>query len=187
VSKVIAYTVFRTRWGYFGLVGTEDALLRTVLPMRDRQSAESQLLKFVGVGYRAGEARCDKMLFNSLQEQISDYFEGSYVAFHKDIPLLLEGVSPFGRSVLAACRGVRYGRTISYGRLAAKAGFPKAARAIGGVMARNPVPLIIPCHRVIRSDGKIGGFSAAGSVSLKKRLLKMERQHGGNDLRMIDE
>ena len=174
MSKVVAYTVFRTRWGYFGLAGTEDAVVRTVLPMRDRERAESQLLKLVGIGYRAGEARCDKMLFNSLQEQIRAYFDGSYVDFHKDVPILLDGLSAFSRSVLAACRGVSYGRTISYGQLAAKAGSPKAARAIGGVMARNPMPLIIPCHRVIRNDGKIGGFSAAGGVSLKKRMLKME-------------
>jgi methylated-DNA-[protein]-cysteine S-methyltransferase len=58
--------------------------------------------------------------------------------------------------------------------LAAKAGSPNAARAIGGVMARNPAPLIIPCHRVIRTNGKIGGFSAAGGASLKRRLLQME-------------
>lgn len=173
MSKVIAYTVFRTRWGYFGLGGTGGALVRTVLPMRAREMAEA-LLRSVGPGSGAAAAKYDKALFNSLQEQITAYFEGVYVDFHKDIPLLFDGFSAFGRSVLAACRGVTYGSTISYGQLAARAGSPKAARAIGGVMAKNPVPLIIPCHRVVRSDGKIGGFSAAGGVPLKRRLLKME-------------
>ena len=109
-----------------------------------------------------------------LQEQITAYFQGSYVNFDADIPVLFMGLSPFARSVLAACKTVKYGQTISYGQLAAKAGSPKASRAIGGVMARNATPLIIPCHRVIRGDGKIGGFSAIGGVSLKKRLLQME-------------
>jgi O-6-methylguanine DNA methyltransferase len=61
--------------------------------------------------------------------------------------------------------------------LAAKAGSPKAARAIGGVMAKNPLPLIVPCHRVVRSDGKIGGFSAQGGTKFKNKLLKHEKIH----------
>ena len=166
--KVVAYTVFKTRWGYFGLAGTETGLLRTCLPVPRAGRVKSLLLEIYP------SARCDKGLFRPLQEQIIAYFEGAYVLFDKNIPVLLEGFSPFARSVLAACRGIRYGRRISYGQLAVKAGCPKAARAIGGVMARNPLPLIIPCHRVVRSDGKTGGFSAAGGISLKKRLLEME-------------
>jgi len=172
---MVAYTVFKTKWGYFGLAGTQAGLLRTCLPMPGAGRVKSLLLEHYP------SARYKKGLFRPLQEQIIAYFEGAYVDFDKDIPILLEGFSPFARSVLAACRAVRYGRTISYGQLTAKAGAPKAARAVGGVMARNPTPLIIPCHRVIRSDGKIGGFSATGGASLKKRMLEMESrvQTGG--------
>jgi methylated-DNA-[protein]-cysteine S-methyltransferase len=162
------YTIFRTKWGYFGLAGSESGLLRTCLPLADPEKVKTRLL----IGLQA--ARCDKDLFQTAQERITAYFEGAYVNFDKDIPILLDGFSRFARSVLTACRDVRFGRTISYGELAAKAGSPKAARAIGGVMARNPLPLIIPCHRVVRSDGKIGGFSAAGGVKLKKRMLELE-------------
>ncbi|MHC4499942.1 MAG: methylated-DNA--[protein]-cysteine S-methyltransferase [Planctomycetota bacterium] len=168
MSKAIFYTIFKTKWGHFGLAGTDNALLRTYLPLPSADRAKSKLL----TGLPA--ARYDKKVFERLQEQITAYFEGAYVDFDNDIPILLEGVSPFARSVLNACRGIRYGQTMSYGTLAQESGNPKAARAIGGVMARNRLPLIVPCHRIIRTDGKIGGFSTAGGVSLKKRMLHME-------------
>jgi methylated-DNA-[protein]-cysteine S-methyltransferase len=169
MSRVIFYTIFKTKWGHFGLAATDNALLRTYLPLSRADEVKSNVLRDLVT------AQYDKNVFKALQNQISAYFEGAYVDFHNDIPILLEGVSPFARSVLAVCRPVRYGQTISYGGLAQKAGCPKAARAIGGVMAKNPIPVIIPCHRVIRSDGKIGGFTAAGGVSLKRRMLQLER------------
>ena len=92
------------------------------------------------------------------------------------MPVVLDEFSPFARAVLNVCRDVTFGRTIAYGQLAQKAGSPFAARAVGVVMAHNPLPLIIPCHRVVRSDGKIGGFSAQGGPALKKRMLELERQ-----------
>ncbi|MHC4156301.1 MAG: methylated-DNA--[protein]-cysteine S-methyltransferase [Planctomycetota bacterium] len=165
---MIAYTIFKTKWGYFGLAGTQAGLLRTCLPVPRAGRAKSLL----SGSYPS--ARYEKGLFGPLQEQIRAYFEGAYADFDQNIPILLERFSPFACSVLAACRAIKFGQRISYGELAHKAGSPKAARAIGGVMARNPMPLIIPCHRVIRGDGKIGGFSAIGGVSLKKRMLQME-------------
>ncbi|MHC4574831.1 MAG: methylated-DNA--[protein]-cysteine S-methyltransferase [Planctomycetota bacterium] len=170
MPKAIEYVILRTRWGYFGLAGSNSAVLRTYLPMPSAGQIKSILLG----GFP--RARRNAELFKALQEQIIAYFEGGYVNFNKAIPIGLEGLSGFGRSVLAGCREVKFGETISYGQLAEKAGKSKAARAVGGVMARNPLPLIIPCHRVVRSDGKIGGFSAAGGVRLKKRMLEMERK-----------
>ena len=72
------------------------------------------------------------------------------------------------------CRKIPYGKTLSYGQLAAKAGRPGAARAVGNHMAGNRTPIIVPCHRVLPSGGGLGGFSAAGGVALKRRLLEME-------------
>lgn len=82
--------------------------------------------------------------------------------------------SPFALRVLAACRRIPYGQTRSYAELAAAAGSPGAARAVGSVMARNRLPLLIPCHRVVGSQGKLGGFSAPGGLETKLRLLELE-------------
>lgn len=179
MPKVIRYTIFQTKWGYFGLAGTDSGLLRSCLPVSDPEKLKSQLLT------NLENPRYDKDLFKTVQKQITAYFEGGYVNFSRDIPVLLNGLSPFARSVLAACRNVRFGQTISYGQLAKKAGKPRAARAVGKVMAKNPLPLIIPCHRVVRSPclrrgrlvpahARIGGFSGVGGVTLKKRMLELE-------------
>jgi O-6-methylguanine DNA methyltransferase len=85
-------------------------------------------------------------------------------------------LSLFAGRVLTACGDIKFGQTISYGRLAKKIGRAGAARAVGGALAKNRLPLIIPCHRVIRSDGKIGGFSAAGGTTIKKGMLELERK-----------
>ena len=82
--------------------------------------------------------------------------------------------TPFARRVLAACRRIPYGQTLSYAELAAAAGSPGAARAVGSVMAQNRLPLLIPCHRVVGSRGKLGGFSAPGGLETKVRLLELE-------------
>ena len=168
MQKAIKYTIFKTKWGYFGLVGTEYALCRTQLPGPKREKIKSLLLK------KMPAAQFDKSLFRPLQEQINTYFEGAVINF-TDIPVVLDGFSSFFGSVLTACRNVGFGRTVSYSGLAKKTGRPAAARAVGGALAKNPLPLIIPCHRVVRSDGKIGGFSAAGGTELKAKLLKHEQ------------
>ena len=89
------------------------------------------------------------------------------------IAIDLESHSPFHRKVLKLCRNIGYGDTITYGQLAGKAGSPNAARAVGTAMKRNRVPLIVPCHRVIASNG-VGGYSAVEGVSSKVKLLKLE-------------
>lgn len=92
----------------------------------------------------------------------------------RDIPVDLAGVSDFSRKVLRALRRVGPGRVITYGELAARAGKPGAARAIGRIMGANPVPVIIPCHRCLGADGSLTGFSAAGGTQLKARMLFIE-------------
>ena len=82
---------------------------------------------------------------------------------------------PFQAAVLNACRRVKHGKTITYGQLAKEIGKSNAARAVGNALARNPLPLIIPCHRVLAANNKLGGFSAPGGKNLKARLLKHEQ------------
>jgi len=96
------------------------------------------------------------------------------------IPLDMEQVPPFQRRVYEMARGISPGQTISYGDLAVRMGQPGAARAVGQALGRNPFPLVVPCHRVLAADGRMGGFSANGGVATKLRLLTIERD--GNRL-----
>jgi methylated-DNA-[protein]-cysteine S-methyltransferase len=170
MQKMIKYVIFKTKWGYFGLAGTESALWRSLLPEPEPKKIESRLLK------NLPNARFDENYFKALQQQITSYFEGACVEFSPDIPIDFNGSGGFSRKVLAACRNIKFGQKITYSGLAQKAGRPAASRAVGNALAKNPLPLIIPCHRVLRSDGKMGGFSAPGGIPLKKRMLDLERQ-----------
>jgi len=176
MQKTIKYTIFHTKWGYFGLAGTKYALCGTCLPLREPEKVKSRLLKNLSLINRESSIELDKTCFNTLQEQITAYFDGSCVNFSQDIPIVLDGFSSFCSSVLTACRDIEFGQTLTYGQLAKKSGRPNARRAAGNALARNPLPLIIPCHRIIRSDGKLGGFSAPGGITLKKKMLELECQ-----------
>lgn len=164
------YIVFKTKWGYFGLAGTEYHLCRTQLPGSNSEKIKSMLLKNLPA------TQFDENFFKTLQEQVTAYFEGYRVNFSLDIPVVLDGLGVFSRKVLTTCRRIEFGQRITYSGLAKKVGQPAASRAVGNALAKNPLPLIIPCHRVVRSDGKLGGFSAPGGISLKKRMLTLENK-----------
>ena len=170
MQKVTKYVIFKTKWGYFGLTGDEKGIFRTQLPGQRREKIKSLLLK------DCPEAKFDGVFFKHLQKQIISYYDGDCIKFSRDIPLCFDGFSSFGILILKACRKIEFGRTVTYGKLAEKAGRPNASRAVGSVLAKNPMPLIIPCHRIIRSDGKLGGFSAPGGITIKKKMLDLERK-----------
>jgi len=169
MQKATKYVVFETKWGCFGLAGTERGLCRTYLPGSKLAAIKSQLLEDFP------EARIEPTFCQAIQKQIVAYFEGALQSFSFDVPLVFNGVGEFSRSVLAACRKIPFGQVITYRELAGRSGRPAASRAVGGALARNPLPLIVPCHRVIRTDGKLGGFSAPGGIELKQRMLDLER------------
>lgn len=108
-------------------------------------------------------------------ELVTNYCAGHFVDF-RDIDLNLDNHTLFQRKVIKACRKIPFGETKSYGELADQAGSPKAARAVGSTMAKNIFPLIVPCHRVVGSNGKLHGFSAPDGLNMKARLLKMEHE-----------
>lgn len=101
------------------------------------------------------------------------YFAGEFVEF--EVALDYATAPPFHHRVWEACRTVPYGQTTTYRELAVRVGVPGAARAVGNAMRTNRFPPVVPCHRVLRSDGGLGGFSGGDGVPFKQRLLEMER------------
>jgi methylated-DNA-[protein]-cysteine S-methyltransferase len=167
-QKQYEYAIFKTRWGWFGLLGTENGLIRTCLPVDRKEALLNRMLSDVL------DAKQSKTPFSVLETRIQDYYKGQPIDF-SDVDVCLDGLSDFQQHVLTTLRKVTYGKTVSYGQLARMAGSPKAARAIGSVMAANPLSLIIPCHRVIRTDRTVGMFTAPGGTKTKKRLLELEK------------
>src|SRR5918912_2157062 len=106
---------------------------------------------------------------DDVRRELDEYFDGRRREF--DLPLDLR-VAPFHEAVLHELARVPYGRTETYGALAAKVGRPKAARAVGTVMNRNPIPIILPCHRIVGSNGSLTGY--AGGLDVKRALLELE-------------
>ena len=118
---------------------------------------------------KAESATQDEQLVGRLQA----YAAGTAVDF-RDVLVDFGLLKEFNRQVMHHCRQIPYGETLTYTQLAAKAGSPQAARAVGRLMAANRVPLIVPCHRVVSAGGRLGGFSAPGGVDVKKRMLELE-------------
>lgn len=107
-----------------------------------------------------------------LCRRVAAHAAGTPDAF-ADVPLDLGPVSGFDRAVLVAARDVAPGEVVTYGELARRIGRPGAARAVGGALGRNPIPLFVPCHRIVGASG-IGGFSSSGGLATKRRLLAIE-------------
>ncbi len=111
-------------------------------------------------------------LTNRAANQLQEYLAGKRTAF--DLPLAPEG-TPFQQRVWKALQNIPYGQTRSYADVAAAIGSPQATRAVGGANNRNPIAIVIPCHRVVGANGKLTGY--AGGLQLKQRLLDLERAH----------
>lgn len=160
------YRLVRTAAGTCWYVAGDRGLLRSALPLPTRREAREQQRR------EFPEAREDKQLLPALSEALEGYFAGRDVRF--DVRLDEESLTPFRREVYRALKRVRRGRFVTYAELAAKVGRPGAARGIGTAMAKNPYPPIVPCHRVLGSDGALRGFSAPGGIALKRQMLEME-------------
>ena len=168
------YAVFETEAGFCAIGWSEAGIARFQLPDRSEAAAERHMLR------RLPEARRDTPPpeVAGVIAAARRYFAGAVVDF-SDVAVDLAGQDDFFRRIYAATRAVGYGKTTTYGTLAKELGAgPEAARDVGQAMARNPVPLIIPCHRVLAAGGKVGGFSAPGGANSKMKMLALE----GNDL-----
>ena len=165
------YDVFQTTRGWVALLASERGIRRSTLPSATPDDAFNQL------GQLEPElegAERDPARLGEIGERLVAYFDGEMVEFG-DVELDVSDATDFSRRAWSACRSIPRGETRTYGWLARQAGSPNAPRAAGQTMARNPAPIIVPCHRVVGSDGSLRGFGSGDKlIGLKRLLLDME-------------
>jgi len=162
--------VFPSSLGWFGVLAAGKIVRRLTFGRRSARGAAR------AIGPRPVAARPADWWQRSLVRRLQAYAEGMPMDFD-DVLLDLGRLTTFERTVLGHCREIPYGRTLTYGQLAVVAGAPRAARAVGNCLAANPVPLLVPCHRVLPTTGGAGSYSAPGGTRMKQRLLAMESQN----------
>ena len=158
------FDVFPTSLGWMAALASDRGIRRLVLPKPSRDQAMQELR------LQTPDADPSPPRFNSLRRRLEAYFLGDNVDFEDDLDL--EGASGFLVRAWKACQSIPKGEVRTYNWLAEQAGNRRAARAAGLAMSRNPAPIIIPCHRVIGSNGALHGY--AGGLALKQRLLEIE-------------
>jgi len=161
----IAYRTVDSPVGTLLLAATDEGLVRVAFDREDHDAVLVSLADKVSPRIMLAPGRLDRAA-----RELDEYFAGGRRAF--DLPLDFRLSSGFRRSVLAHLPDIGYGRTESYAQVAAAAGSPRAVRAVGTACASNPLPLVVPCHRVVRSDGSFGGYR--GGPEAKRLLLTLE-------------
>ncbi len=160
------YALVKTCWGDLAFVCRDSIVCQLLLGF----SKPQRLL--VDIKNHFPTAYLDNNLLKGLQRDLINYFHGRHFGFNCRVDL--SWASDFVIRVLRCCSRIKPAETISYKELSQQIGRPRAARPVGGALSQNRIPLIIPCHRVIASNGSLGGFSAPGGINMKKRLLKHE-------------
>lgn len=175
------YLVFEVAGGFCGIAWSAAGITRFQLPAGSAEATERSLARRLP-GAEPGTPPREVL---AAVAAVKRYFEGEAVDF-SSLRLDLDGQDRFFRQIYAAARHVGWGRTTTYGTLARElGGGPEMARDVGQAMARNPVPLIIPCHRVLAAGGKVGGFSAPGGQAAKIRMLELEGVRTGPPQRSL--
>jgi methylated-DNA-[protein]-cysteine S-methyltransferase len=168
--KADSYAVFETASGFCGIAWSEGGITRFQLPTDNAAATERLLLRRMSRA-QAAEPTPD---IAGVIETVRRYFEGGEVDF-SNLTLDLDGQDDVFKQIYALARRLSWGQTTTYGALAKGIGDdPRLARDVGQAMAKNPIPLIIPCHRVLAAGGKVGGFSAPGGAASKVRMLELE-------------
>jgi methylated-DNA-[protein]-cysteine S-methyltransferase len=170
MSQAIQYHVFETAMGFCAIAWSEAGIARFQLPVKSAEAADRLMRR------RALDAEAQALSGEvaAVVAAAKRYFDGEETDFSQ-VRLDLGDEDAFFRRIYQALRLVGWGGTTTYGALAKEVGAGReAARDVGEAMARNPVPLIIPCHRVLAAGGKIGGFSAPGGSTTKTRMLELE-------------
>ena len=156
-----------TELGTFGLGWTENGIARAALPDA-KPGAVAQLMA------KLGQSAAPEEEIAELVADIQAYARGERVDFD-EVPLDLGGQPEFNRKVYADILKLGWGETTTYGEIARRLGDVALSRAVGAALGANPIPLIVPCHRVLGSNGKAGGFSAPGGAGSKMKMLALER------------
>jgi methylated-DNA-[protein]-cysteine S-methyltransferase len=168
--------VFETALGFMGLVWSEAGVARVFLAEKSRDAIERRLLRHTGE--KPTDVREMPPWVVELIASMKAYASGENIDF-STVPVDLAGIDDFRLAIYDATRKLGFGETTTYGELAKRAGHGGLPRETGAALGSNPVPLIIPCHRILAAGGKIGGFSAPGGSVSKERMLTMEGVHVG--------
>jgi methylated-DNA-[protein]-cysteine S-methyltransferase len=173
-SETVNHHLFETAIGVCGVAWSAHGLAGVQLPEKDRAATERRLAAKCG---SAGPA-VPPPAIAALIVDIRRYLAGEPVDFSA-VAVDLAGVDDFRRKVYGALRAIAFGRTTTYGELARAAGAREweGARDVGDAMGRNPMPIVIPCHRCLAAGGELGGFSAYGGTATKQKLLALEGVH----------
>jgi methylated-DNA-[protein]-cysteine S-methyltransferase len=164
------YHVFETAGGFCGIAWNDAGVTRFQLPTKSAEATERLLLRRIP----GAEPAVPDAGVGAAIKAVERYFAGEEIDF-SDVALDLEDQDDFFKRIYDAARRIGWGHTTTYGAIARELGAgPEAARDVGQAMAKNPVALIIPCHRVLAAGGKIGGFSAPGGSTSKARMLELE-------------
>jgi methylated-DNA-[protein]-cysteine S-methyltransferase len=161
----VAYRVVDTPVGPLLLASTTVGLVKVAFVAEGEDAVLDELARQIGPRILDAPARLDNAV-----RQLDEYFGGTRTAF--DLPLDFRLATGFRREVISRLADIEYGRTASYADVAASAGSPRAVRAVGTACAKNPLPVVLPCHRVVRTDGGLGQY--AGGVEAKQILLRLE-------------
>ena len=161
----VAYRTLDTPLGSLLLAATEQGLVKVAYAVQDHDTVREQLASTISPRLLRSPARLD-----SAARELEEYFAGQRTTF--DLSLDLQLAHGFRRDVLNHLRDIAYGTTASYATLAAAAGSPKAFRAAGSACATNPLPIVVPCHRAVLSDGSLGRY--VGGEDAKRILLTLE-------------
>jgi len=169
-----ALCLFPTELGWFGIRGSGKRIEGLWIGHVSADEVRSAVARRAARGAgRTGELPVERDWNPTLRRLLQGYTKGVRADF-RQFDVDLGSTTDFRRRILNLTRKIPYGRTLSYGELAARAGSPQAARGVGSAMASNPAPIVIPCHRVVASGGSIGGYSAPQGLDLKRRLLALE-------------
>lgn len=161
----IAYATIDSPFGPVVLAATERGLVRLNLPVYDPDEFLARISAEISPAILEAPARLDPV-----RRELDDYFEGRLKRF--TVPLDWQLIHGFQDRVLKATYAIPYGKTLTYGEVAAEAGNPRAFRAAGTALGHNPLPLLVPCHRVLRAGGDPGNYG--GGPEMKKALLRLE-------------
>lgn len=162
----VTYEVHETPFGEMIVAASREGIVRIALPAEDA----GQVLDSLAARVSPRLAMLGRNSITRAREQLDSYFGGNLREF--ELPLDWRLTGGFRRSVLEQTAAIPYGVTASCGEIAGRAGSPGASRAAGSALANNPLPIVVPCHRVLRSDGKIGAY--LGGTEMKRALLELE-------------